>query len=109
MPGLIGTWLERRRYRKMFERMAGPGLMRRFAEVYPDPFFVEIGANDGQAFDQVGPLAREHGWRGVMVEPVPHIFTRLQQTYADQPGVRCENVAVADREGTLPFYHFKQA
>ncbi|MEA2172218.1 MAG: hypothetical protein QOF76_5518 [Solirubrobacteraceae bacterium] len=109
MTGLFETWLERRRYKKMFARMAGPKLMRCFAEVVNDPFFVEIGANDGSSFDQIGPYARERGWRGIMVEPVPYVFTQLQAAYADSPGVRCENVAIADRAGTMPFFHFAEA
>lgn len=100
---------QRWRYRRLVARMAGPKLLRQFAALYPDAFFVEIGANDGQAFDQLGPLLADHEWRGIMVEPVPHMFARLQAAYADRPGVVCENVAIADRDGELPFFHFAEA
>ena len=44
----------RLRYRRLLARMAGPRLLRRFAEAYPEAFFVEIGANDGEQHDQLG-------------------------------------------------------
>jgi FkbM family methyltransferase len=40
-----------------------------------------------------------------MVEPVPYVFERLRRNYAEVAGVVTENVAVADRDGELPFYH----
>jgi FkbM family methyltransferase len=109
VPGLFQTWLDRRRYRKMVARMAGPKLLKQFAAEYPEAFFVEIGANDGHAFDQIRPLLADHDWRGIMVEPVPHVFAQLEQTYADHPNVLCENAAIADRDGRMPFFHFAEA
>jgi FkbM family methyltransferase len=41
----------------------------------------------------------------VMVEPVPYVFTRLTQNYADLDGVALENAAIADADGHRPFYH----
>ena len=50
-----------------------------FARAYPDVFFVQVGANDGDLLD---PLREEIGfrkWSGIMVEPVPYVFERLQR------------------------------
>jgi FkbM family methyltransferase len=109
VAGILQTWIDRRRYRKMIDRMAGPKLLKEFASLYPDAFFVEIGANDGQAFDQIGPLLADHDWRGIMVEPVPYVFERLRAAYADRPNVICENAAIADHDGKQPFFHFAEA
>jgi FkbM family methyltransferase len=40
-------------------------------------FFVEVGANDPQAGSQTW-LLESHGWRGVLVEPLPHLACRLR-------------------------------
>src|SRR5262249_33679261 len=48
-------------------------------------------------------------WRGVMVEPVPHIFERLQENCGKAPRWQLENVAIAEQDGDLPFYHVAPA
>lgn len=71
--------------------------------------FVEVGANDGLQHDHLRSLITSRPWHGIMVEPVPFVFARLRQTYAGMDRVILENVAIADREGPLPFYHLAQA
>lgn len=89
--------------------LAGPALLEAFAAAHPRAVFVEIGANDGKQHDFLRPhiLARE--WRGVMVEPVPYVFERLRRNYGDIDRVALENLAIADRDGTAPFYHLAEA
>ena len=43
--------------------------------------FIQVGANDGKRFDPLFPFVRQHRWKGVLVEPVPHNFRGLQKTY----------------------------
>jgi FkbM family methyltransferase len=90
-------------------RPSGPDLVRAFADEYPDAFFIEIGANDGEQHDYLEPFIRTRRWRGIMVEPVPYVFERLQRNYGDLGRVALENVAIADRDGRLPFYYLDQA
>jgi FkbM family methyltransferase len=67
--------------------------------------FVQVGANDGRVGDAVSGLALGFGWRGILVEPQPDVFLRLQETYAAAKGrVIFENVAVAREAGTLTMY-----
>jgi len=99
--------LARWRYRRLVARMAGPKLLRAFAAAYPSASFVEIGANDGSSFDPLHPIPA--GWRGILVEPVPHMFARLRETVGDRPGLRLVNAAVAAEPGRLPFYHLAEA
>lgn len=89
--------------------MAGPRLLRAFADSYPEARFVEVGANDGDHHDHLRPLILSRRWSGVMVEPVPYIFDRLRKNYGDLERVRLLNVAIADRDGSLPFYFVRDA
>lgn len=69
-------------------------------------FFVQVGANDGVAGDQIHELIMEHGWRGILVEPVKHIFERLQQTYSDPQRFILCNVAISEEPAT--FYYVSE-
>lgn len=42
-------------------------------------FFVELGANDGYSQSNTWFLEKEFGWRGVLIEPSPAEFIRLQK------------------------------
>lgn len=97
------------RVRRIQRRMAGPRLLRAFADAHPDAFFVEIGSNDGEQHDHLRPFILELGWRGIMVEPVPYVFERLRRNYADAPGVILENTAMADRDGEVEFHYLVDA
>lgn len=100
--------LDRFKHRRLQSRLAGPKLLAAFADATSGAFFVEIGANDGRSFDHLAPFIRTRGWRGIMVEPVPHVFAQLQANYGDVEGVVLENAAVADRDGALPFHHLRE-
>ena len=94
--------------RQVQRRLAGPKILRAFAAAYPEAFFVEIGANDGEQHDHLKPILDRTSWRGIMVEPVPFVFERLRNRYGDRASIRLENVAIADRDGEMPFYHLAQ-
>jgi FkbM family methyltransferase len=96
------------RRRALERRMAGPRLLRAFADTYEEAAFVEIGANDGEQHDFLRPLILTRRWRGVIVEPVPYVFERLERNYRDQPSVTLENVAVGATDGRQPFYHLAE-
>ncbi len=67
-------------------------------------FSVQIGSNDGRSGDPIHRLVQENPrWRGLFVEPVPHLFDRLRANYASRPGLIFENVAVNDGS-TQTFY-----
>ncbi len=63
-------------------------------------FFVQIGAHDGIVGDPIRSHVLKHGWEGLLVEPVPHLFEKLHTNYADRKGLRFDNVAVSDQNGT---------
>ncbi len=70
----------------------------------PDPVIVQIGANDGATADPVGHLIRENGWRALLVEPQPHMFTQLQEVYRNSEHVLLENAALAATDGSATMY-----
>jgi FkbM family methyltransferase len=70
--------------------------------------FVQIGSSDGVTGDPLRDLADAHGWHGLLVEPVPYVFARLQLNRGDNPRLRLENVAVADHDGKAEFHHLRK-
>ena len=97
------------RLRGRSRERAGARLLRALADEEPEAFFIEIGANDAEQHDHLHPIIFASRWRGLLVEPVPYVFERLNRTRGDDPRFALENAAVADRDGTLPFYHLAPA
>jgi FkbM family methyltransferase len=62
--------------------------------------FVQVGANDGMHGDPVHPYVLDHGWRGLLIEPIPAVFERLKAAYAGAPGAEFSNFAIWPDEGT---------
>jgi FkbM family methyltransferase len=80
-----------------------------FGAAYPDASFIQVGSNDGVQLDPLREQVVERRWSGVMVEPIPSVFARLQTNYGNQPRVRLENVAIADENGTRSLYFIPEA
>jgi FkbM family methyltransferase len=70
----------------------------------PHLTFLQIGAFDGEGDDDLRELIVTHRLRGLLVEPQPAAFARLQQTYRDQPQVHLLQSAIAEREGVRDLY-----
>lgn len=84
-------------------------VLHAFGRANPDAFFVQVGAHDGTQLDPLRDQIRARRWSGIMVEPVPYVFERLQANYGAHPRIALENIAIADRDGTLPFHHLPEA
>jgi FkbM family methyltransferase len=84
-------------------------VLEQFAQLRPDAFFVQIGSHDGQQQDPLREIVLCHEWSGIMVEPVPYVFVRLQRHYDHLRRVRLENVAVGQEDGPKTFYHLRDA
>lgn len=70
-------------------------------------FYVQIGAHDGQLADPVFKIARENGWRGLLIEPHPVYFAALQHRYRNRRGFALRQVAISDQTGVLPLFHLR--
>lgn len=80
-----------------------------FGRAHPKATFVQVGANDGRSGDPLRDEIRFRDWRGVMVEPVPHVFEALRSNYAGNPRVALEMSAISKRDGSRPLYHLAPA
>lgn len=67
--------------------------------------FIQIGANDGVKNDPIYSFVVNYRWQGVLVEPLPDFFARLQSNYSGIPGLRFENSGISDKDGHLEFYY----
>lgn len=116
LRGAAENWLESRGYSTVW--MPLPMIRNPEAQIHidldfvlahllltkKDVFFVEIGANDGVANDPLYRFVKEFGWHGVLLEPLPEIFEKLQANYAGVPNVQLLNCAIGHEDGELPFY-----
>jgi FkbM family methyltransferase len=80
-----------------------------FAGAHPRASFVQVGSNDGVKFDPICLQIRTRPWTGIMVEPVPYLFARLEVHYGGSRRLRLENSAIADHDGTRPFFFLAEA
>lgn len=68
-------------------------------------WFIQVGANDGNYGDPLRKWIQRPAFQGVVVEPQPNVFVRLQNNYkslADR--IICENSAVSRSPGSLELY-----
>jgi FkbM family methyltransferase len=88
-------------YRKFFPYASLNSLDKNFEMHLPvNGIFMEAGANDGLNQSNTLFLARVHGWKGILVEPVPRLFERLGK---NRPESFCINAALVAPEdsGTI--------
>ena len=77
-----------------------------YAKSSTNPFFLQIGANDGVAGDPIHELVITYRWKGILVEPVPYLFDKLKKNYA-RAACRLvfENVAIStEAEKRIIYY-----
>ena len=72
----------------------------------PDALFIQIGANDGFTGDPLHELITrpDTRWRGVLIEPVAHLFAELSKRYANKPALRLERAAIGERDGEITIH-----
>src|SRR6185369_8439389 len=75
----------------------------------PQPFFVQIGGYDGVSFDPLRPHIVENDLPGLIVEPVPLYFNKLNALYAGSTKVRPINCAIAEENGERTIWGFNPA
>lgn len=69
-------------------------------------FFLQVGANDGVSNDPIHQFVREYRPAGVLLEPQPDAFERLQSTYPkkDFPSLKLINTALATETNNIVMY-----
>jgi FkbM family methyltransferase len=73
----------------------------------PDFFFVQVGANDGVRADPLRPSILKHRLNGVLIEPLPDLFGKLQRNYAGHPGLHFENCAIGSTSGQARMFRVR--
>ena len=70
-------------------------------------FVLQVGANDGVSSDPIHPFVKNYKWQGLLLEPLPDIFEKLQRNYQNRAGVVLCNAALSDGDGSMTFYRIK--
>ncbi len=96
----------------VYYRLRQPDMIATFEDALadiPDAFVVQVGANDGAQGDPIHALFERHpGWSGLLIEPVPFVFERLRANYHNDSRFIYARVAIADEQGSFPFYSFRR-
>lgn len=66
--------------------------------------YIQVGAHDGSHNDPISAFRNKKEWQGLLLEPNPAVFSRLEANLSCHPQHRAINVALAETSGTLPFY-----
>lgn len=66
--------------------------------------FLQIGAFDGVALDDLRVVIENYPTRGILVEPQPTAFRNLKENYRDYPQLTFVNGAIDRISGTRDFY-----
>ena len=79
-PPIIWTYLNNLKY-KSFKYKGANNLDKKIESYlnYNDGYFVELGANDGITQSNSYYFEKYRGWRGTLVEPVPHNYLKCIQ------------------------------
>ena len=102
---ILGTYLDARiRYGMGAQTQHDEdAVLKRLLKGYPRPYLVDVGAHDGRSWSNSrGFMLR--GWHGILVEPLPKVFTQLAYIYRNNPKATCLNLACTDRSGQQPLY-----
>lgn len=72
-------------------------------------FFVQVGSNDGVQGDPIHDLVIAcKNWRGIFIEPISFLFSRLRKNYGDATRFIFENVAIGTEKGSKKFYYVSE-
>lgn len=70
-----------------------------------DPFFIQIGANDGVSFDPIHHLIIKYNWKGILVEPGIEAYSALLETYSGRSDtLQFLRFAVSNYDGEINLY-----
>jgi FkbM family methyltransferase len=72
----------------------------------PHPFFVQVGGFDGESFDPLRRHIVDKNLAGLIVEPIPQYFEKLQKLYAGSKTVTPVHCAIAEENGERTIWRF---
>jgi FkbM family methyltransferase len=71
------------------------------------PFFVQVGGFDGVSFDPLRRHIVERDLSGIIIEPVPCYFEKIQALYSGSDKVKAINCAVSENAGEAVIWRFR--
>lgn len=74
-----------------------------------DVHCVQVGANDGQIADPLYPYLSEKGWRGLLLEPNPVYFRRLEALHKDRPAVQTLKIGASEQASQMELHYLDEA
>ena len=84
-------------------------IVRAYAAAEPRACFVQVGAHDGTQLDPLRIPVLTTEWHGVLVEPVPYVFDRLEERFGGQARLRLVNAAIGPEDGYRPFHYLPES
>ena len=69
--------------------------------------FVQVGGFDGVSFDPLRPFIQGGRLSGLIIEPMPAPYAKLQRLYAGSTQIRLCHCAISDREGESVMWRFQ--
>jgi len=79
-----------------------------FSKKHKDVFVLQVGANDGVSGDPIQQFIKKCKWKGLLLEPLPDIFEKLQHNYQSEEGIILHNAALAAQDGSVTFYRIRE-
>lgn len=67
-------------------------------------FLVQVGAGDGETGLPLLPRFRDDAWSGLLIEPLPDHFARLEALHAESERVAVLNLGISDVSANLNLY-----
>ena len=84
-------------------------IIREYLIIKKDIFFIQVGANDGKSFDPIYKWVTSRKWKGILIEPLPHLVEKLKQNYDCCLDKLCiEQVAISDLEEEAEIYYIPE-
>ena len=68
---------------------------------------IQIGANDGESFDELSYFIKKYSVNSILVEPIEEHFKKLLSTYSSNNHIKLENVAISEEQGKKILYSVK--
>nr|MBV6630667.1 FkbM family methyltransferase [Oceanococcus sp. HetDA_MAG_MS8] len=84
-------------------------VLEAFAYTRSNIKFLQVGSNDAVCDDPLQSYVSNREWSGILVEPVPYVFERLQQRYGNNKRLELERAAVTRTEKQATFYYLRHS
>tara|TARA_X000000950_G_scaffold270937_1_gene351383 strand:- start:2 stop:745 length:744 start_codon:yes stop_codon:yes gene_type:complete len=69
---------------------------------------IQIGANDGDQFDNLSPFIKKYNTKAILVEPIMEHFEKLKKNYSSYKNIIFENLAISENTETKYLYSVKK-